>query len=303
MGTKMNKNETTTQSARPSATTLVAKLAKVMAETRWVEKKGRNSFFNYDYAKESDILDAVRTKLADHGIFVFTSIESTDFKETGKRTRDGSPVNLVFVKTKHTFWDGETGETIEVFGSGCGEDSGDKGIYKAITGAMKYFISKNFLISTGDDPEKDEDADKKERAGQGERISQVPPAETVTNQSTSPIPQFESISASPTPLMQATPRVHFENPARDTILDIQSKSGPKKDGTTYTRYSIETRNNGFFTTFNRAFADLAMDAKNAGQEVLIRYKTNGRWKDVESIRLAEGGFVSPALEEAEALPF
>jgi hypothetical protein len=303
MGMKMNKNSAPTQSVRPAVTTLVAKLAKVMAETRWVEKKGRNSFFNYDYAKESDILDAVRTKLADHGIFVFTSIESMDFKETGKRTRDGSPVNLVFVRTKHTFWDGETGETIEVFGSGCGEDSGDKGIYKAITGAMKYFISKNFLISTGDDPEKDEDSDKKERAGQGERVAQVPPAEAATNQSSSPIPQFEPISASPAPLMQATPRIHFENPARDTILDIQSKSGPKKDGTTYTRYSIETRNNGFFTTFNRAFADLAMDAKNAGQEVLIRYKTNGRWKDVESIRLAEGGFVSPALEETEALPF
>jgi len=46
-----------------------------------------------------------------------------------------------------------------------------------------------------------------------------------------------------------------------------------------------------------------MDAKNAGQEVVIRYKTNGRWKDIESIRLAEGGYVSPALSEAEALPF
>ena len=74
--------------------------------------------------------------------------------------------------------------------------------------------------------------------------------------------------------------------------------------TTYTRYSIETRNNGFFTTFNAAYADLAMDAKSAGQEVVIRYKANGRWKDIESLRLAEGGYVSPSLTEAEeALPF
>ncbi|HKP97730.1 MAG TPA: ERF family protein [Fibrobacteria bacterium] len=302
----MNKKETSTQaSERPK--TLVLKLAQVMAETRWVEKKGRNNFFNYDYAKESDILDAVRTKLAEHGIFVFTSIEHMDFKETGKRTRDGSPVHLVFVRTKHTFWDGESGETAEVFGSGSGEDAGDKAIYKAITGAMKYFISKNFLISTGDDPERDEDGDKKERVGQGEKAVPGPADRAMggTQSSISPIPQFEPISASPTPLAPSNAPFQYENPARDLILDIQSKSGPKKDGSTYTRYSIETRNNGFFTTFNRAFADLAMDAKNAGQEVVIRYKTNGRWKDIESIRLAEGGYVSPALSETEAevLPF
>ncbi|MDB5050242.1 MAG: hypothetical protein JWO30_3313 [Fibrobacteres bacterium] len=289
---------------KKEATSLVAKLAQVMAETRWVEKKGRNNFFNYDYAKESDILDAVRTKLAEHGIFVFTSIESMEFKETGKRTRDGSPVNLVFVRTKHTFWDGASGETAEVFGSGCGEDSGDKAIYKAITGAMKYFISKNFLISTGDDPERDEDSDKKERTAVGEKTVQTAPERSPSEaQSSTPLPQFEGVSVSPTPLAQSPGKIQYENPARDVILDIQSKSGPKKDGSTYTRYSIETRSNGFFTTFNPAYADLAMDAKNAGQEVVIRYKTNGRWKDVESIRLAEGGYVSPALSEAEALPF
>jgi hypothetical protein len=303
MGMKMEKK---------AVNSLVGKLAQVMAETRWVEKKGRNSFFNYDYAKESDILDAVRTKLADHGIFVFTSIENMEFKETGKRTRDGSPVNLVFVKTKHTFWDGETGETAEVFGSGCGEDSGDKAIYKAITGAMKYFVSKNFLISTGDDPEKDEEGDKREKTVQGSAQPAQPAQPEKAPQaamapetaSSTPVPQFQAASASPTPLSQAPNKVQYENPARDVIVDIQSKSGPKKDGTTYTRYSIETRNNGFFTTFNPAFADLAMDAKSAGQEVVIRYKANGRWKDIESLRLAEGGYVSPSYTEAEeALPF
>jgi hypothetical protein len=288
-----------------SNTSLVAKLAEVMAETQWVEKKGRNNFFNYDYARESDILDAVRGNLAKHGIFVFTSIESMEFKETGKHTRDGSPVNLVFVKTKHTFWDGGTGESAEVYGTGCGEDSGDKAIYKAITGAMKYFISKNFLLSTGDDPEKDEVDGKRETANAP--IRESVPAFREGTVSATPAPQFQpansTATASPAPLPQAPGKLQFENPARDYILDIQSKSGPKKDGSTYTRYSIETRNNGFFTTFNAAFADLAMEAKNAGQEVLIRYKTTGRWKDIESIRLAEGGFISPNYAEAEALPF
>ena len=32
---------------------------------------------------------------------------------------------------------------------------GDKGLYKAITGANKYFLFKLFQIETGDDPERD----------------------------------------------------------------------------------------------------------------------------------------------------
>lgn len=47
---------------------------------------------------------------------------------------------------------------------GCGNDRarngtvGDKGVYKAITGANKYLLFKLFQIETGDDPEKDEAA-------------------------------------------------------------------------------------------------------------------------------------------------
>jgi hypothetical protein len=281
---------------------LVQKLAKVMAETRWVEKKGHNSFFNYDYARETDILDAVRAKLAENGIFVFTSVEHMDVKETGKRTRDGSPVSLVFVRTKHTFWDGESGETIEVFGTGCGEDAGDKAIYKAITGAMKYFIAKNFLISTGDDPEKDAEPGKEAAVEEKADTGLSPAGETTTS---TPAPQFEAPSMTPSPLPLTPVKSLSENPIQDLVVDIQSRSGPKRDGSMYTRYSIQTRNHGYFTTFNRAFADLAADAKNASQEVVIRYKANGRWKDIEFIRYAENAFASPApaFSDSDNLPF
>lgn len=289
---------------------LVQKLAKVMAETRWVEKKGRNSFFNYDYARETDILDAVRTKLAENGIFVFTSVEHMEAKETAKRTRDGSPVNLVFVRTKHTFWDGESGETAEVFGTGCGEDSGDKAIYKAITGAMKYFISKNFLISTGDDPEKDSEPSRGEPATQvseaepqGQKSEREPALalDESSASSSTPAPKYDAPSVSPSPL--SVSKSLSENPIQDTVVDIQSRSGPKRDGSLYTRYSIQTRNHGYFTTFNTAFAHLATEAKDGSQEVVIRYKANGRWKDIESIRYADNAFATNAYSEADALPF
>ena len=40
---------------------------------------------------------------------------------------------------------------------------GDKGVYKAITGAVKYIFMKNFLIPTGDDPEKDNNKSEPEK--------------------------------------------------------------------------------------------------------------------------------------------
>lgn len=77
----------------------------------------------------------------------------------------------------------------------------------------------------------------------------------------------------------------FENPATDFIRDISSKSGPNKDGGTYTRYSIESRENGFFTTFNPDFANVAVEAIEQGAQVQIHYSPNGRWKNIDSIKL------------------
>jgi len=237
-------------------------------------------------------------------------------RETGKRTRDGSPVNMVTVRTKHVFRDAESGETAEVFGTGCGEDAGDKAVYKAITGAMKYFVSKNFLISTGDDPEKDSETEKGGFAGE-EAVASAPapvgPREEYSpdNETTSmtPAPGFQSPTLSPaqpfTRAQGAGERSMNENPVKDVVLDIQSKTGPKRDGSLYTRHSIQTRDHGYFTTFNAAFADLAQDAMHSGQEVMIRFKTNGRWKDILSIRYAEAGAPQEAnaMADADNLPF
>ncbi len=298
---------------KQNGSSLVRKLAKIMAETWWVEKKGRNSFFNYDYARETDILDAVRSKLAESGVFVFTSVESMDLRETGKRTRDGSPVSQVSVRTKHVFRDADTGESEEVFGYGSGEDAGDKAVYKAITGAMKYFISENFLISTGDDPEKDSETEKGSFAGEapiasstGQEAPLFRPESETSNMTQ--VEGFESPTLSSAPVFsrpQSSERTLNENPARDVVLDIQSKTGPKRDGSLYTRHSIQTRDHGYFTTFNAAFADLAQDAMHSGQEVLIRYKINGRWKDILSIRYAEAAAAQEAnaMADADTLPF
>ena len=63
-----------------------------------------------------------------------------------------------------TFIDAETGETESFTVVGEGQDSGDKAVYKALTGATKYALMKTFLIPTGDDPERDEEEPGGEKA-------------------------------------------------------------------------------------------------------------------------------------------
>lgn len=155
---------------------LVAKLASVMAEISRVKKAGFNKFQNYAYATEADLVDEVREKLGHAGVFILTSVEEVVTTDTGRKTSGSIPIKLTRAKVKHTFCDADSAETREVISYGEGEDQGDKGVYKAVTGAVKYFISKNFLMSTGDDPESDESDKPAEKPKAAARASQTAPA-------------------------------------------------------------------------------------------------------------------------------
>lgn len=130
---------------------LVKKLVEVMACIDRIPKTGHNTFHNYDYTTEADVLEAVRGELAKRCVFIVPSV--MDSKETAVGEKGQRVFTLRMRLTAH---DGETGEQLswEMFGQGS--DSLDKGAFKAITGAMKYGLLKPFLVPTGDDPERDE---------------------------------------------------------------------------------------------------------------------------------------------------
>jgi hypothetical protein len=123
---------------------LTRKLCEIMSEINEVEKTGYNTHNKYAYVTEAELMRVVRPKLAEKGIFIFKSVEDMTKEE-----------NLTSIKVKYTFCDSESGETFEVYGHGQGADKQDKGYGKADTNAYKYFLLKNFLISTEDDPEND----------------------------------------------------------------------------------------------------------------------------------------------------
>ena len=135
---------------------LVAKLAEAMEQVGGVEKKGRNQAQNYDYVKAADVAKALRHELLQRGVMIIPDeveciTKQIQFTNAKGETRQS---NEVQVKTAYHITDGAT--ELVMHGIGIAWDSGDKAIYKAKTGALKYFLRGLGLVpDEKDDPEFD----------------------------------------------------------------------------------------------------------------------------------------------------
>lgn len=130
---------------------ITAALHAVMSDVAYVQRNSRNDFHNYSYASEADLLDKLRPSMLKHGLILIPSVaEVTPVDAHGNTT----------VRMEYTLAhkDGDVWPH-KIGAAGTGNDRakngnvGDKGTYKAITGANKYLLFKLFQIETGDDPE------------------------------------------------------------------------------------------------------------------------------------------------------
>lgn len=126
---------------------LYKKLLEVMKKIPEIQKSGYNSFHDYRYATEEDIVKPIRSLLIEHGVLLISKVLNTETTTTDKGEF------LVTQTLEFKFVDVDTGETLTCTWVGAGIDKGDKGVYKAQTGALKYFLLKTFLIPTVTDPE------------------------------------------------------------------------------------------------------------------------------------------------------
>lgn len=138
----------------PEPISIPARLALIAAAIGRVEKKGFNSFHKYQYVRETDLVDTIRPLLSEHNLWLRQTVSSHSKED-----------DLTCITVDFTWIATDTGETLgpDTF-IGYGSDKGDKGIYKALTGTVKYYLMKTFLVSTGDDPEGDENTDKRAEA-------------------------------------------------------------------------------------------------------------------------------------------
>lgn len=118
-------------------------------------KKGSNDFDHYKYFSEAQYKELFTELMPKHRLEMnFSVIEVTTFEMSGKNS-NGRLARLAIM-----LQDIDTGyyETTEVYGEGA--DKGDKALYKAYTGALKYYLANTFMVATGDDAEKDSPTEK-----------------------------------------------------------------------------------------------------------------------------------------------
>lgn len=155
---------------------LVQKLAEVMAAVGRIPKRGRNDFHGYDYATEADIVEALRGQLAERKVMLVPEVVGYERIELGAKKNGEAKDPVMLLRMRFTFLDGESAEQITREWCGAGQDGGDKGLYKAMTGGEKYFLLKTFLLPTGDDPEATTRGEKREATARDKATVTAPRA-------------------------------------------------------------------------------------------------------------------------------
>ena len=143
-------------------------LNRVMLEVGFVQKKDENKFQKYKYAGEAALLAALRPSMVKHGLALFPSVKSVSPIDEYGNTH--VIINYTLSHISGAVW------PHELQAAGCGNDRnskggvGDKGLYKAITGANKYMLFKLFQLETGDDAEKADNQEGKAKTGDMEKV-------------------------------------------------------------------------------------------------------------------------------------
>lgn len=118
------------------------KILAVMTAISGIEKNGRNEHFKYDFVADPDVLRVVRNAITEAGLVILPNISES--------RREGSNTHI---RGSFDLMDTDTGYVRTCLWEGESDDKQDKGISKAATSFVKYFLLKAFLIPTGDDPD------------------------------------------------------------------------------------------------------------------------------------------------------
>lgn len=130
------------------------KIFNVMKACTNIPKNGYNSAQKYNYVREVDAKETIRKALIENNLIVVPVEGRIDSCESvgAKGWR------LTNITMDYDIMDVESDEIVRISCPGAGADGGDKGIYKAITGSVKYLGTTAFWIPADNDPEAAEEA-------------------------------------------------------------------------------------------------------------------------------------------------
>lgn len=174
-----------------------------------IAKDKRNKEQGYDYTSDALIVETVRAAMIDAGIVLLPPIPKTI--ETVERPGKNGPIPMTRVWVEFILASADDIEDrVTVAYPGDAIDYGDKGVYKAMTGARKYFYRMTFNLASEDDPEND-----------NPRPATNPPRQSQPQQQRRP----EPVKPAPSPGQAAVQNCQF-NPREETWKVLQKMGVP-----------------------------------------------------------------------------
>lgn len=142
--------------------TLVQKLHDGYQYFTYLQKDKQNTFHKYKYVSEANLKEHAQKMCRELGILFKYSID--DYQENVIQKND-APIFSSIVKIHYYFINvDDPNDYIEGISYGAAQDSGDKGLYKALTGGLKYIFFTTFLVPSGEEPENDDIEEQIEKA-------------------------------------------------------------------------------------------------------------------------------------------
>lgn len=132
---------------------IYAKMANILKETKAITKSEKNQQQGFKFRGIDNVMNELHELFAKNDVFILQEVQG--FTTENRPTKSGgtNTFTRATIKFRYTTTDGSFVETVNV---GEAMDSGDKGMNKAMSIALKYSLLQMFLIPT-EEP-KDPDA-------------------------------------------------------------------------------------------------------------------------------------------------
>lgn len=137
---------------------LRTRMHEIYKQIDFIAKDGENTGQSYSYTKAVDVVRNVRQALIAQRIFAEINFDFVGEPYTIARKKEPTaPFSAVNVKCFIVFHDLDSDEKLTGSGLGTGGDTGDKSVYKAMTGALKYALKTSFMIPDEASPDAEAD--------------------------------------------------------------------------------------------------------------------------------------------------
>ena len=133
---------------------IYSKIANILKETKAISKTEKNQQQGFKFRGIDNVMNELHEMFSKNEVFILQEVQS--FSTENRITKNGgtNTFTRATIKFKYTTTDGSFVETTNV---GEAMDSGDKGMNKAMSIALKYSLLQMFLIPT--EEQKDPDAE------------------------------------------------------------------------------------------------------------------------------------------------